>query len=470
MNNIKNLSSKPERYKSNNENLFSNETILTGEDFEISESSINQKGTLIEKGSGINKPMMNQTNTLTEEKHDTEETLKPLMSQTNTLTEEKHDTEETLNLKNLIIEEEIEDVKTETESFTQDLTRGENSDDEKDIKQCSKDTKILCNDQIDKKEIQDEIIYIKENEENKELQNTTVYISLSCLKLNRLNRENIEFVSETNNKVIEILNDEIVKVVSGNNEYNNNKNILSIENEFKYLYNKDKILLYILNLNLEKDEERFKIKVTCNNEKIISKYSFCIKKYQQLFIFSPSFKLINNNGHIIKNREKIKKYICSRNNKNIVFDLLNEKYFLTDLQKFIFYKCYLTKNNIDYLLIDLLEQTKKIFNKSKNLYLIFMLEFIIALIQKEENFDNLSENIRLTFENIFIDYVEKKEIKLPKRYDKNMKKYDTVVKIIENYNISTFNEKSIIGYYLFLLTYYQFTKQDKFNEIFNKIP
>jgi len=307
---------------------------------------------------------------------------------------------------------------------------------------------------------------------NDNLQNTTVYTIISCSNEFSLNDCNIEIINKSNS--IQIIKDQLIEIVSKNDQCQsssteNDDNKLIVK-ELNNILNEKKFYLYKADVNLKNDKEKFEIQITSNNDKIITKSSYGIEKYQQLFIYNQEFNLYNKMGQILTKLKTIKKYFD--NKPNIIYDIINKKNEISDLQKLLIYKNYLTKNNMDLLFPYLLEEgSETVTDPRKPIDFYYILTYMSILINQERDFNNIPDNLKTLLEYIILNLLDNKDILFTKDYD--IREYSETIQIIEKYNNFSFDnmDRTITGLYLFTLIYYQFTDhKDKFKEIFEKIP
>eukprot|EP00833_Pecoramyces_ruminatium_P016265 jgi/Orpsp1_1/1190297/evm.model.d7180000078079.1 len=278
---------------------------------------------------------------------------------------------------------------------------------------------------------------ISKKNTTKNIQNTTIYIILSCAK--GLKFTDIEIVSDKNN--INTIDIELVEITS--ETLNKNDNNLMDEKtknnqdklkrirvkEYNDSFENKNIYLYKANIELKSNEENFNIRFIYNNELIQSDSNLTIQQYQQLFLYSLHYIIIDKkSGQFKKFFKKAKNFMGFDDNNKILKDLMDEKYKLSNLQKFIIYKKYLVETNMKYLIPNLLVDTQN------------------TIVQPN-----------------------KKNIEI-RKYDNE--EYIKLISLMESHWYISFKGKSHTGYHMFILMFYQFNKIENFKSFlynFNKI-
>ena len=271
---------------------------------------------------------------------------------------------------------------------------------------------------------------------------TTIYFIISCPNNIFFNEQLIEIDPKENLKILKI---ELIEIKV------NNKMKIQVK-EYNNAFEGKNIYLYIAKLELNKEDEKIKIKLNYDRKNLISKYYYKINLGLQLFIYLELFEYDFFNF--------IKARIYSKN------DFVEKKYRLSFLQKFTIFKTYLLYINNKNIIPFLLEETSKIIVKNEEIDMEFLLVFFISLINSKKKFIELPIKSKEIFESIILNITKKKKIYI-KKY--NNKDYNEIINIIENYIID-FTEKDLsLNLFIFLLYFYQINDQKKFNEIFNKM-
>jgi len=263
-----------------------------------------------------------------------------------------------------------------------------------------------------------------DSDEN-DLKSTIVYLILSFSEDYVFHRKHIEVFSDNKIK-------QKIKRIKSNNQ---------IEGIKIYFF---KIKLY---LKEDEGEVTFNIRLNYFGKSLISTSEFNVKKYQQLFIYNEKYKY--EYWYVAKEKR--------------IDDFVNNKYKLSNFQKFLIFKNYLPINQIPFLLLE----TTEVISKSKIFDFEFVLNYFITLTDKQENFSELSWGFKDMFKSVLLNLKNKKKIMIRKY---NNKEYRKVINIIENYDIGIGDKEFLLYYYLFILLYYQYHGPDKFNDIFNQIP
>ena len=268
---------------------------------------------------------------------------------------------------------------------------------------------------------------------------TTIYFIISCPNNIFFNEQLIELNPKEN---LKILKKELIEIKV------NNKMKIQVK-EYNNAFEGKNIYLYIAKIELNKEDEKIKIKLKYDGKNLISQYYYKINIGQQLFIYLESFEYDS--------------YVNFLKAKN---DFIEKKYRLSFLQKFTIFKTYLLLLNNKNLIPFLLDETSKIIVKNEEIDMEFLLVFFISLINSKKKFIELPVESKEIFESIILNITEKKKIYI-KKY--NNKDYNEIINIIENYIID-FTEKDLsLNLFIFLLYFYQINDQKKFNEIFNKM-
>jgi len=279
----------------------------------------------------------------------------------------------------------------------------------------------------------DEYDYDDDSDVN-DLKSTVIHLIISCSKDYTFKKSNLEIVSITRNEEIKIKR-KIKKLVRINFFKGKNVYLLKIK-----LYFDEEEEEEVTNIN-------FNIKLKYLGVSLITISSFNVKKYDQIFIYNEKYKY--EQWHI------------SRVEK--VDDFVNQKYKLSNFQKFEIFHRYLQENQLTFLLIG----TYEAINSSKKLDFEFVLTYFTTLINGKEIFSDLSGNSQYFFKSIFLNFGNKKKI-IIKNYNN---KFNGIMRIIKNFKIDITDKNFTLYFYLFLLIYYQFnSRKDNFNGIFEKIP
>jgi len=351
------------------------------------------------------------------------------------------------------------DLNKPVNSDTDDKTKNNESNEQKLSKECNTVTKDSEDDQ-------------------KDIQNTSIYLILSGSKYSIFKDFNI--ISEKSRKSIKIVEQELIPIISNNenqlSEHFNkdNENVLKVQ-EYNNSFKDKGIYLFKANIELENDKENFKIEYIYGNELFQSKSSLKIQRYQQLFIFSLSYIVIDKKTKGLKKMvKKAKKYVSDLLNSESVNinDFIDEKYSLSNMQKFVIYREYLIKSNLDDLIQDLVEETKSNIINLKKIDFEYILIYIRTLLYKEEKIYLMSKEKKDLLSDILSNLIYKEKIEIRKYDDK----YDDIVRNMEAdmeaanisyyYNSNNFLREK----YFFLLIYYQiFQNGKRFDELFQKI-
>ncbi|ORX79657.1 hypothetical protein BCR32DRAFT_300701 [Anaeromyces robustus] len=222
-------------------------------------------------------------------------------------------------------------------------------------------------------------------------------------------------------------------------------NVNEIDNSFKG----KNIFLFKVKLNLYNVEVQFKIKLNYFNENCITKDSYTIQKYQQLFIFMETYEYKNWN---FKRKE---------------INDLNDRCKISYFQKFEIYKSYLIQNNMTDLISILLEDSIKTILKPKTLNFEYILVYLMNLINNQTNYSELPYAKKEIFKLIILNIERKKKVNI-KNYNNN-EAYTKIINIIENFKIKS-DEDFFLPLQYFLLIFYHLNDQEKFKYIFQRIP
>ncbi|ORX42163.1 hypothetical protein BCR36DRAFT_465718 [Piromyces finnis] len=205
---------------------------------------------------------------------------------------------------------------------------------------------------------------------------------------------------------------------------NKSESILKVD-EFNNSFKDKSIFLFIANIELENDEDWIKIEFDYNKEIFQSKSSISIKRYQQKFVYSMSYIVIDKNKGIIK--KMCNKFKNNNESKNFIIN----KYGLSNMQKFIIYKEYLIREKLDLLVLYLLE-----------------------------------EKVKELLNNILSSLIKKNEIRIRKDINININPYKKIIDKFDLYNSDDINRENIL---FFLLIYNQIYHIKNFNDIYVKI-
>ena len=281
-----------------------------------------------------------------------------------------------------------------------------------------------------------------------------IYFIISCPLYSSLDL--IKIIPKKNTKII-MTKIELIKIKV-------KKEILFKFNIYEKIDFKN-IYLYKAEINILKEnpENSFKIKITYNNQDIISKDLYTIKNNQHLFIYSQNFEYKRLFNWLYKTD----------------VDSLNKKYSISYIQRFLIYKSYLLQCHQlkEGIMDNLLNETLKIICLLKNIDLEFILVYFVTVYEITENYIDILKNFDPS-SPIFIDLQEKNEIIVKKNkineYSQFIFKFQESV--AKNINVihNGFSDKTdgndnktfYYYYHLFLLTFYNSKNPENFNEIF----
>eukprot|EP00833_Pecoramyces_ruminatium_P004922 jgi/Orpsp1_1/1178954/evm.model.c7180000067363.1 len=258
-----------------------------------------------------------------------------------------------------------------------------------------------------------------------DLKSTIIYFIISCSEDYCFRR-----------KYLEIITDNIIK-----------KKIKKIKKSHRI--QDRKIYLFKIKFYLKEDESKvtFYIKLNYLDKSLITESPFTVNKFQQLYIYNEKYKY--EHWYIVKEKR--------------IDDFVNNKYKLSNLQKFLVFKNFLPFNQLPFLLLD----TAEIINKTKVFDFEFGLVYLMSLTEKQNSFSELSWGLKDMFRSIFLNLKNKKKI-IIRKY--NNIEYRKVINIIENYDIGVGDKEFLLYYYLFILLYHQYHGSNNFNEFFKKMP
>eukprot|EP00833_Pecoramyces_ruminatium_P010584 jgi/Orpsp1_1/1184616/evm.model.c7180000090279.1 len=292
---------------------------------------------------------------------------------------------------------------------------------------------------------------------------STIYIIISCSEDYIFDKENIEIIPE-NKKNIKILNTELNLVkIKNENFYNENYfNMYKCNNIVLDSIKGKNVYLYKVNLSINDNKESFRLKFNYNNENYCSKSSYKIFKGQQLFVSFESFKKEYNN-YIL---DYLSYYSFNYNSNN---DYQDNKYKLSNIQKFYTFLFYLIFNKKEKYISSLLNQYLEIINKKEKLDFEFILELFDILNDINEKYLNITENMEEILKRIILSLKNKKEILNVKNCSEE--KYKNIMELLKKYKSIFNNNKELeLNFNLFLLIFVSSNNDhEKFNEIFSRI-
>ncbi|OUM67355.1 hypothetical protein PIROE2DRAFT_58828 [Piromyces sp. E2] len=283
------------------------------------------------------------------------------------------------------------------------------------------------------------------NGDRSDLQTSVIYHIVSCSEYILLKKDSIKIISDSNN-TIKVLNKELIEIKIKNH-------VKYIDKKFVKDFDKKNIYLFKAELGIKNEEEKFYVSIKYNNQKLISKESFNIQKYQQLFIYNDPYKIDSFwNSNIFNSNNEANRFIKG-------------EYNIPNQRKFLIFENYLSNNNMKNLLPILLEDTlDTILNPSK-INIEYILNYFKYLIDNQEKYSELSDDLKKLFVNVIMNIEEKKEILV---VSQNNIEYNELINTIENYEYHC-DEKFYYNLYLFLLLYYQ-NNQEKFKMFYEKTP
>jgi len=419
------LTSNENKDQENNEANINNET-LSEHVNEIQEEGNNSMTN--EKNTNINETVDNSMEIKSKEGNNNElECSNSILNE-----EEMSDNEKNESMKNKK-NESMKDNKTDNDSTYENTIN--NSNDNENIN--DNDEKIEKSN-IDDTSKQSNI----SNSDRSDLQTSVIYNIISCSEYIFLKKDNINISSKN---YIKILNKELIGIKVKNN-------VKYIDKKYTKDYERKNIYLFKVELGIQNNEEKVNIKLKYDNQDLITKQSFNIQKYQQLFIYNDLYKF----------ESKIESFFSGNNEVN---KYLQGEYKISFQQKFYVFNSYLSKNNMNSLVPILLEDTEDTIIKPQKINMDYILCYLKILIDDQKSYSKLPEVSKKIYENVIKMIENKKDIVINSQLNKE---YREVINIIENYEY-TQDENFYLNLYIFLLLYYQ-DDQEKFKIVFEKTP
>ena len=289
----------------------------------------------------------------------------------------------------------------------------------------------------------------------------TVYIIIPCSDEYVFEKDYINLIPYYDRN-IEIVNSELNEIkVKNTNHYR--EHLYRIYNEHCEIldtFGGKNIFLYKADLLFNTQQEKFNIELIYYNEPLISKSDYTVQQGQQKFICCENFQFKSRST-------KYKHWVYNNYKPNDLINFIDNKYKISDLQKFVIFKLYLKFNSMEKYVPNLLNHYSETIDKQDKIEVEFIFDFIYSLFNDKKSFTKLSLNSQESFKTALKSLKHMKTI----YYNNNLnkEKYKGVLNILEE-NYSYYDDELSLYVDLLQLMIINMNKNvEKFNMIFNRI-